>query len=844
MKFTKKIIALLAVLPLFALCVACGEDPTNNGDKPADEPGETPGGGNEQEQYEDITVVDGKVRFYLKEKADATRTATGMTARDWAKSSVLVGGKSYAVEMTDDATPRPYVEVPESSSYNATLITDASSKWYGASPYSDIKFPYSQFYHNAIANIKSFPMYASYSKETGNKLIFNDGFAMIYVRLKGTAKISSVKVENPAGKPIAGISTCSPAKGYFSIGKGVDFAVLNCTNNGDFVQLSTSKNSNFRIMVAAGTYADGLNISICDAEHLAMFVNTGAITLAAGDVHTIEMDYAPDADLCYYEGFDNFVWGGDVVKGSSSVGFAPTAETVTIESSAELTGYEDAFAEVAYNSPGTGFIQSNTWSEVNGFTVAQSHRLSDSYVASRNIADVNCLFRSQEHPGYIAIGAANTTRGIFVSPHAGGTKSIGRVKAIAKFALQAGFSGSLQVEAINGGVIESATLDGSPVDMTASNLSYDVNKALFAIPNNALPIPKSEAEKKEWHTLEMVINGATDGTRFYIADENSNSGVHGIYLNSVEIRQIEEWGKKDGTLRVLMWNLLCGMWCDQHNNYDNFVAWVKKYDPDVCIWCESKSLYPDNSANGSLSSSQQYLPNGWSALCTRYGHSYAAVGGNRDGFPQTVTSKYKISTVKKITDTNVSGKPVSHGAGHFTIEVNGKKLNIVALHMWPQKYGFGVSGTANQEASGAKKEGDYYREFEMQYIVDNTVNHANNAGEEYWILGGDTNSRSRLDAWYHKYADDDPCLLTHDVVRNQTNLKDVIGDYYPRNYFFSSTYASARIDILYASPKMFDRIENSIMLIDDWCYPRDNNNARDWYSPSDHRPVIVDFNMN
>ena len=164
--------------------------------------------------------------------------------------------------------------------------------------------------------------------------------------------------------------------------------------------------------------------------------------------------------------------------------------------------------------------------------------------------------------------------------------------------------------------------------------------------------------------------------------------------------------------------------------------------------------------------------------------------------------------------------------------------------MWPQAYGFGISGTANQDASAARNEGHIYREHEMQYIVNQTVNNPANANEEYWIFGGDTNSRSRLDAWYHKYADDFIGLTTHDVVRNQTNLKDVICDYYPRNYFFSSTYASARIDFLYVSPKIFDRIENSIMLIDEWCRPRKDGNVRDYQSPSDHRPVLIDLNMN
>jgi hypothetical protein len=412
------------------------------------------------------------------------------------------------------------------------------------------------------------------------------------------------------------------------------------------------------------------------------------------------------------------------------------------------------------------------------------------------------------------------------------------VKYTVQIAVQNGFNGNLQFEVINGGVIESVTVDGKAID--ASNITYSGVSAIANHLEKLLPIPAKASDKKSWSTVEVVVNGATDGTRVYLADENSNSGVHGVYINSIEGRQIEEWGKKDGTVRVLLWNILCGMWCDQHNNYDNFVKWVKKYDPDICIWCESETTLKDNSTS---SASSKFLPDGWAQLCTRYGHVYAAVGGNRDNFPQTVTSKYPIKTVKKITDTDKSGKPVSHGAGHFTIEIEGKKLNIVTLHMWPQAYNFGVSGTTNQEASAARNEGHIYREHEMQYIVDQTVNNPAHASEEYWIFGGDTNSRSRLDAWYHKYADDYIGLTTHDVVRNQTNLKDIIGDYYPKGYFFTSTYSAARIDFLYASPKMFERIDNSIMLIDEWCRPRKNGNVQDWQAPSDHRPVIVDFNL-
>ncbi|MBQ2703321.1 MAG: metal-dependent hydrolase, partial [Alistipes sp.] len=354
------IVALLALPPILALCIACGEDPLKE-DSQNGSNGDNSGG--DQEQYEDIKVVDGKVRFYLQEKSNSTRTATNMTARDWAGSKVEMNGKSYSIELSNDKTPRPYIEVPKADKYEAVQLTSSSNKWYAKTPKSDIKFPYSQFYHTAVSDIKSFPMYASYTKENGNKLIFSDGFALVYVRLKGTAKITSVKVENPMGKAIAGYSALN-SKGEFVIKRGMDFAVLNCTNKSNNVQLSSSKYTNFRVMIAPGSYSKGLKITICDAAHQAVFVNTDAVTLAAGDLHTIEMEYAPDEDLVYYEGYDNMVWGGDVMKGSEGFGFAPTSDAVTIDSGATLTGYEEAFAEVAYNSAGTGYIQSNTWADV------------------------------------------------------------------------------------------------------------------------------------------------------------------------------------------------------------------------------------------------------------------------------------------------------------------------------------------------------------------------------------------------------------------------------------------------------------------------------------------------
>lgn len=819
------------LVAMFVAGVACGDDPTS-----ATGPGKDPDKPSSDENYEDIKVVDGKVRFYLEEKSGAVRTAGGLKARNWATTRAQVNGKSYNIEFTDEETPRPYIEVNASStdSYNVVLLASGASQWYESSVYTNVRLSHSQIYHFAESHIRSYPMYATYSKQTGNRLIFNDGFAMVVLKLKGSAKISSVKVEEPTGKSLAGLANITPSKGLFSIVKGVNYAVLNCTNKGEFVHLDEAKEKAFRLIVAPGDYPDGLRVSICDSERGAMFFTTEPLTLEAGAIHSIEKNYACETGLIFYENFDNFVWGGDVMKGEKGYGFSPGDEHVSKDSSQTLTGYELAFHEVAYNNPGTGFIQSNSWTAVSGKSVGESHQMSDSYVASRNVAEMGYMFRVQEHPGYVAVGTATEDRGILQTPLFKSCKTISHAKLTIDMALQAGFNGELLLELINGGVFESATLNGKPIELKEDNLSYRYETALCKLFRDALIIPSSQTEPQEWNRFEFIVNGITDGTKLYISDNLSNKGVHGIYIDRIEVREIEEWGRKDGTVRVLLWNILAGMWCDQHNNYDNFVEWVKKYDPDICIWCESETIYTDDPNPETISdASKKFLPYGWSELGARFGQPYAAVSGDRDNYPQTVTSKFPITTVQRITDTDQKGKPISHGAGHFTIDINGKKLNIVTLHMWPMAYYFGTN-TSNTE-------GDLYRELEMKYIVQQTINNPTYAGEENWLLAGDTNSHSPLDAWYYGYEDGAPELLTHNVIRKNTNLKDVIGDRYPSNYFMETYPTHNRIDFIYLSPAMFDYVDNSIVLIDEWCRPRKNGNSKNWYAPADHRPVLVDF---
>ena len=161
------------------------------------------------------------------------------------------------------------------------------------------------------------------------------------------------------------------------------------------------------------------------------------------------------------------------------------------------------------------------------------------------------------------------------------------------------------------------------------------------------------------------------------------------------------------------------------------------------------------------------------------------------------------------------------------------------MHTWPQKYTYGAS---DQEASASANGGDYYREYEMGFVLSATVNNLDYASQMDWLLLGDMNSRSRVDNWYYGYGANSTAFRCQDVVRNNTNLVDVIAERYPGE-FHSSTYGGSRIDYVYASPSMYGRVRNAMILTDAWTDPVKDTHGTSFYLPSDHRPILVDFDM-
>ena len=295
---------------------------------------------------------------------------------------------------------------------------------------------------------------------------------------------------------------------------------------------------------------------------------------------------------------------------------------------------------------------------------------------------------------------------------------------------------------------------------------------------------------------------------------------------------------KEQPLRILYWNIQNGMWHDQGNNYDNFVKWVGEQNPDICVWCEAKSRYRTGTAEKMTDEFERYLCSNWDELAARYGHSYVYVGGEGDTFPQVITSKYPIRNVKRIV-----GEPgrllVSHGCGWAQVDVNGRTINIVTLHTWPQKYAY-LTAPEDQKANAEAKGGDRYRAAEVQYIVEHTFKTVPGAEDQLWMMLGDFNAISRVDNYHYGLPEDATDFLTHDYVLQNTPYIDVIAEKHPGEYH-SSTLSGRRIDIIYMTRPLYDMVTSAEIPTDGWVTLTRDKALRQFCHPSDHRPVIVDL---
>ena len=839
----KKAISAIIVLIVLGF-VACDpqiEQPEEPDQEPTDTT-HTPEQDTTQIQKPDVGdslgIEDGMARFFLHD-SPLVEAAGGMT--DWTRVTVIVNGKEYIPAVQEDGKVYVDVEDSEAAVYEAVLVTEETTKYHGDTPLEDVVHPFAYAYHTLGNTLTVLPKYASYDEEKGNLLSFSSGLSMIGLTVQGMTSISSIKVTDPQGTILGGTGSYDPQTRSFKMEKGLPFMVLNCTNRGAFV---SSSGNVFMIPVRSGQYSKGLEVTICSADHLMCRTSIPSFTVDKDKVHSCMVTWKPDKNLLFYEGFDNMVWGGDVVAGEDSFGMNPVAGDMTIKSGRTLSGYETPLYPVSYEMAGAGYIQESNLSVTEGKDVSGSRYLSDSYIKSRNIGGYLRLYRCQEYQGYISVG--DTYNGI-VEPVFAGEISDAHRDIVISFDICAAsdFDDDLSFKATNGGNIISCMVDGTELPETVFSRKFSKTGSTAALDRSAVTLPASDGR---WHNVELTVRNMNDKSTFTLttAASHSKPGAYRFYLDNYQVRTLKDHADRDGsTLRVMCWNIQNGMWADQDNNYNNFVAWVKKYNPDVCVWCEGETIF--NTSGDKVYGTNRILPNAWASVAQRYGHNYWSKSEDRDNYPQIITSKYPINTLAKIGQIGTTDAYVEHGSGLFEVEFNGHSVYFVSFHAFAHAYDpkYTSSGTDAQNASAALYEGDYHREKEIRYVYEQTIEKY--PSQSNWLMMGDFNSISSLDAEHHTGINDTNWLL-HDHILGKDYLKDIIAERNaPEDFFSSINGDSRRIDFIYASPAMYDRIESTAIIIDSWTVLSQDKSVSDkgyFCRPSDHRPILVDFKMN
>ncbi|MBR6055159.1 MAG: hypothetical protein IKP46_07465 [Bacteroidales bacterium] len=822
----------------------------------------------------------------------------------------------YSPKMGDDG--KVYLDVPEATSgdYLMFLYPGGSRFWFSAAedaPLKGLIIPYSQMYGTTAELLAQYPMMAASSGGGDGSLVFRELIGAVSVRVSGSGRLASVHLasRSTAGTVednLAGIASYT-ADGEYTLTEGVDFINLNCTNDGAGVEISPDGKT-FYLLIAPGSYPDGLTLTLTGMDHKGQVFSVKPFEVAAGEVVSLEeeggdsqFDYAPDEDLLFFEHFDNFVWGGNV-KGNAAVSsYAPDASSNPNDNPGVRKGYEQAFTKVGTATPGSAYMQVN-WATVNGWTVGERPSVSAEYVRSRNIGDLSYMFRCQEFQGCVGVGDSGS-RGIYqMMKTIPIDETYYNVKLSFDACLRYNSDDELSTLLSGSGIAEKMVVDGEDILLENFLLDADDNYGnnrythsynnTCTVKRKVMPGPASDKYESGWHHVEITYSHLNDLSQLRLQGSDEGGGiVNGIYLDNIELRHVPLEKAAEQPLRVLVYNLQYGMWGDQHNNFDNFVAFIKRYDPDVCVFCEAKSGWKDNAAqtvgagsyklfknNNIYESDGNYMNNEWKNLAARWGHSYHAVSAyyfndahtNINLFPQVITSKYPVTTVKRLHNCAVPGESnvsLTRGGGHFQITAYGKTVNIVSVHLWPFKY------RNNNETSKNNREGYSVQRRELSGALNETVTRTD-CGDD-WLIMGDMNSVSPLDEEYltdiayKEYVDHgDKWVETHRRVLRSPDrtdptlngelmfgralfdmLREGEGSLYTGSgRFTTSTGGQVRYDMMYGSESMRRRVDsNSMVLHDSFSHTKStpyydpNDDEKKPKIPSDHMPILVEFDM-
>ena len=664
--------------------------------------------------------------------------------------------------------------------------------------------------------------------------------------VRAAAYVTTVKVASATEKLCGKLYTNS-STGKSRVAKGLNEVVYNTLATEVAVR-------EIPIALCPGTY-DELQLTFTTSKHQVIRRTLTNVTLTAGQTTSVDIGkLVPETDILFWESFDANVWGGNLVEGDPA--YAPTADAPATFATAALAGNEQASVSVPYNQPGTGYFQTNKTSEIGSQTVAQCHLTSDAYLKSRNFWDYTSLYRGQEMQGCLGLSVSDDY--YFKFQPAPFTNITGFCNADLEFDLRAGatFDQDLSVQILNGGWLVSAEADGVALPVNNDNHSYLGNYDEYILSKTAL-------KAGEWVHVTLHLSHLSDASAFCLTRPETTASSQkkfGCLLDNVCLTRTQDLtAKANNTLRVLYWNIQYGMWTEQGSNYNNFVNWIKKMNPDVCVFCEGKTVYSNEATGDYPWSTNPYLPDNWSSLASRYNHSYVSVWEG-----QVVTAKSTITRRASIPGWKSSGGPVNAGADLVRISAGGKNWYFIPTHLWAQSYAKAVrdGSDAERAASAELHEGNLDRRDEMQTILNQLYVPYKNEATYLYILG-DLNAQSRDDIWFYSgvkhwgWVEQDPGrFLVYDVLSaasptlydvvykkfNGTNLGKKQG-----RFFFSSNCNNIRKDMVWANSGGYNKVVDAYHPMDSYVNPLSNPNPPqadlEW-SPSDHRPIIFDINLN
>ena len=293
-------------------------------------------------------------------------------------------------------------------------------------------------------------------------------------------------------------------------------------------------------------------------------------------------------------------------------------------------------------------------------------------------------------------------------------------------------------------------------------------------------------------------------------------------------------GAACGSTRLLYWNIQDGMWDGQTDNFNRFVAWVQKQSPDICVFAEVRTKRQTGKMDHVKDESQRILPAGWPKLAARYGHDHVWISSdNPKCYMQGITSRFPIESVAKDL--------VPTGSGWARIRVGTNVLNIVTVHLNWTPWGRGCKSDEERKASAAKFGGDLARRDEIETVLKGSFFTVPDASNQYWVVAGDYNARSPVDARMYDIPLDSPRYAVHRWLAESTPLVDLMHEWLP-NDFHVTGGAKSRIDYVYLTRGLYDHVEEARVVVDRYTRPT-YSGVSDIWRPSDHRPILVDFDF-